>query len=324
MRFIISALALAVAALAAGPVAAQDYPTETIRIVVPYTAGGGSDLAARIYASNLSDRLGQTVIVENRVGASGIIGAEYVAKAPADGYTLLFTPSTTWATHPFLFPSLPYDQDKDFTPVASLFKSVNVLAVHRDVPVENVQQLIDYAKKNPRKLNYLSVGTGTASHLGMELFNTMAGTKILQVPYKGTAEGIPELLAGKVQVVMDAAPTLLPHIQSGVLRALGSVGAPEDRNPALPDLIPVSATLKGFDASLTLYLSVRSGTPQPIVDRLAKEIGAASADPKVQEQLKAIGFTPYTATTDVLVKALAEQTEKWRAILKKACNPTCG
>lgn len=300
---------------------AQQYPTGTVKIVVPYSAGGGSDLASRIFARSLTERLGKAVIVENKPGGSGVIGTDLVAKAPADGLSLLFTASTTHATNQILIPKLPYDSEKDFAVVAPLFKSVNVLVVSKDVPVTTVAELIDYAKKNPGVLNYASPGTGTAAHLGTELLNAMAGIDLVHIPYKGTAEAIPALLTGKVQVMMDAAPTVLPHIQSGALRALGLTSA--EPNPALPDLPPISKTLPGFDASLILYITVRSGTSDAIIRRLAQEITAASQDPQVRKQLNDIGFTPYIATTEQLQSIIAENSTKWKAIIAKTCTPTC-
>jgi tripartite-type tricarboxylate transporter receptor subunit TctC len=300
---------------------AQQYPVGTVKLVVPYAAGGGSDLASRIFARSLSERLGGTVIVENKPGASSVIGSDLVAKAPADGHSLLFTGSTTHATNPILIPKLPYDPVNDFKVVAPLFKSVNILVVHRDVPAKNVAELIEYARQNPGKLNYASPGIGTAAHLGTELLNSMAGTDIVHVPYKGTSEAIPALITGRVHVLMDAAPTILPHIQSGAVRALGSTSV--EKNPALPDLPPISQTLPGFDASLTLFIMVRSGTPDWIVQRLSKEITASSQDPQVREQLMKIGFTPYIATTEELNAMIAKDSEKWKAIITKACTPSC-
>jgi tripartite-type tricarboxylate transporter receptor subunit TctC len=302
-------------ALAATPAFAQQYPTQPLRMIVPFAAGGGSDIVARLVSEPLSKRLGQPVIVENKPGANAIIGADAVAKSAPDGYTLLYTTPGPQITNPYLVAKLPYEPFRDFAPVAMLVKSVNVLVVHPDLPARDVRELIDHAKANPGKLNFSSSGIGSSSHLAGELFRAMAGIDITHVPYRGNAPAIQDLLAGNVQIAIDAIFALLPHIQSGGLRALGF--ATLERNPALPAVSPIADTLPGFDASGINYISVRAGTPQSIVDRLNVEIGAVLADPEIRRRLIELGILPVIETPAMLASRIAQESEKWKKVIEQ-------
>src|ERR1043166_7280323 len=236
-------VALACLALTGGA-QAQTYPQSPIRLVVPFAPGGGADLMARILADPLAKRLGQPIVIENKPGGGATLGAGLVAKSAPDGATLLWTTPGPQITNPYLMGKLPYDPFRDFTPVATVVTAVNVLVVTPSLPVKSVPELIAYAKANPGKLNFSSAGVGASSHLSGELFKLMAGIDIVHVPYRGSGPSLQDLLAGNVQMAIDTVAVLLPHIQSGGVRALGV--ATLARNPTLPELPPIADTLPGF------------------------------------------------------------------------------
>ncbi len=202
----------------ASAVEAQDYPNRAVRLVVPFAPGGGSDIVARLIGDPISNALGKPIIIDNKPGSGAVIGADFVAKSPADGYTLLYTTAGPQITNPYLLPSLPYDPNKDLVPVALLAKNLNVLVVSPNVPAKTVKELIDYAKANPGKVSFSSSGLGSSSHLSGEMFKQLAGVDIIHVPYRGTGPAIQDLLAGRIEMTIDTVATLLPHIQSGGLR----------------------------------------------------------------------------------------------------------
>jgi tripartite-type tricarboxylate transporter receptor subunit TctC len=297
------------------PAIAQTYPSQQIRLIVPFAAGGGSDLLARIISEPLSKRLGQTILIENRPGGGATVGADLVAKSPPDGYTWLFTTAGPQITNPYLMPKLPYDPFKDFAPVAMLAKSVNVLVVHPSVPAHNVRELIDHAKANPGKLNFSSSGIGASSHLAGELFKQVTGVDIVHVPYRGTGPSTTDLLAGNVHMAIDSASTLLPHIKSGGLRALGF--ATLDRQPAMPELPPIADTLPGFDGSSINYISVAAGTPQAIIDRLNREIAAVQSEPDIAKRTTELAIAPIIETPAALATRIAQEQEKWKKVIER-------
>jgi tripartite-type tricarboxylate transporter receptor subunit TctC len=260
---------------------AQNYPDKSIRLVVPFSPGGGSDLVARLIAEPLSQRLGQTVIVDNKPGANAAIGADFVAKAPADGYTLLYTPPGPQITNPSLRAKLPYDPVKDLIPVVRLGVFVALLVVHPSVPANNVRELIAYAKANPGKLNFSSPGVASANHLGGEYLKSRAEIDIVHVPYKGSAPALQDLLSGRVQMTIDTLAVLLPHIKSGALRPI-AVAALE-RSASLVDVPTLAETLEGFDASSLSYLSVPAGTPPLVHPGDARHSCSASGDGRSDE-----------------------------------------
>jgi tripartite-type tricarboxylate transporter receptor subunit TctC len=316
MRRIVAAMLIAGASLVLATAAsrAQSWPTQQIRLIVPFAAGGGSDILARLIAEPLTRSLGQTVLVENKPGAGATIGADLVAKSPPDGYTWLFTTAGPQITNPYLMAKLPYDPFKDFAPVAMLAKSVNVLVVHPDIPARDVRELIAYAKANPGKLNFSSSGVGASSHLAGELFKQVAGVQIVHVPYRGTGPSTTDLISGAVQMAIDSASTLLPHIRAGRLRALGF--ATLERQPAMPELPPIADTLPGFDGSSINYISVPAGTPQPIIERLNREINLVLKDPGISKRMTEQAIMPIIETQAELATRIAEEQKKWKKVIE--------
>ncbi len=311
-RSAIAALA-AFLALAAGGAQAQTWPASPIKLVVPFAPGGAADLMARVLADPLSKRLGQPIVIENKPGAGATIGADVVAKAAPDGYTLLWTTPGPQITNPFLMPKLPYDAFKDFTAVATVLTAVNVLVVTPSLPVKSVAELIAYAKQNPGKINFSSAGVGSSQHLSGELFKSMAGIEIVHVPYRGSAPALQDLLAGNVQMSLDTIVVQLPHIQSGGVRGLAV--ATIERNPTLPDLPPIADTLPGFDLTLINYINGPAGLPQPIVEKLNREINAVLSDSDIRKRMEVAGFTPIIESPQALEKRIAEEQEKWKKVI---------
>src|SRR5690349_197568 len=261
-----AAVALATAA------GAETFPDKPFRFVIPFAAGGGSDVMARVIAEPLSQRLGQPVVIDNKPGANAVIGADIVAKSAPDGYTWLHTSPGPQITNPYLMAKLPYDPVKDLTPVARLGTFIAVLVVNPNVPAKTLKELVDYARANPKKLNFSSPGIASGSQLAMEYFKTVSGIDVVHVPYKGTGAAVQDLISGNVQLTIDSLAALSPYIKSGQLRAL-AVAYPQ-RAPSLPDVPTIAETYPGFDASPMNYLTVRGGTPKPIVDRLNAEVNA--------------------------------------------------
>jgi tripartite-type tricarboxylate transporter receptor subunit TctC len=305
----------ALVALTGGLAFAQGYPTQQIRLIVPFAAGGGSDILARIIAEPLSKRLGQSIVVENKPGGGATVAADLVAKSPPDGYTWLFTTAGPQITNPYLMAQLPYNPFKDFAPVAMLAKSVNVLVVHPGVPAKNVRELIDYAKANPGKLNFSSSGIGASSHLAGELFKQMAEVDIIHVPYRGTGPSTTDLLAGNVHMAIDSASTLLPHIKSGGLRALGF--ATLERQPAMPELPTIADTLPGFDGSSINYISVPAGTPPAIVERLNREIEVVLSDRDIARRMTELAIAPIIETPAELARRITDEQQKWKRVIER-------
>ena len=256
-----------------------------------------------------------TVVVENKPGGGATLGADLVAKSAPDGYTWLFTTAGPQITNPYLMGKLPYDPFNDFAPVAMLAKSVNVLVVTPSHAAKIVQELIDYAKANPGKLNYSSSGVGASSHLAGELFRQMAGVDIIHVPYRGTGPSTTDLMAGNIQMAIDSAGTLLPHIRSGGLRALGF--ATLERQPAMPELPPIADTLPGFDGSSINYITVRAGTPQSIIDRLNREMNAVISDRAIAARMTEIAIMPIVESQADLVKRIADEQQKWKRVIER-------
>lgn len=305
---VLCALALAFA-LAAG---AQDYPSKPIKIIVPNPPGGGNDLVARFVMERLRDKWGQPVIVENRAGASGSIGAELVAKSPPDGYTLLVSPPASLVINKSLYPKLAYDPDA-FVPVSIIVSGAGVLVVHPAVAAHNVQQLIAFAKANPDKLNYASQGTGTIAHLAGELFQSITGARSVHVPYKGSGPAIAGLLAGQVSMMFSELAPALPHINAGKLRML-AVGS-EKRLASLPDVPALSEALPGFAFSYWIGMVAPAGTPAAIADKLSgavAELKQGEAGKRLTDMsLEPVGSTP--AQTAAFMK---RESERWGNVIR--------
>ena len=303
-RFLLAVLA-ALPALAF----AQAWPARPIQLVVPYAAGGPLDLSARLVAARLQDALGQPVVVENRVGAGGNIGADYVAKSAPDGHTLGIGAIATHAINPALFPKLPYDPIRDFRHVALLIQVPNVLVVNNDLPVRSVGELVDFARKNPGKLDFASGSTGSTGHLAGELFKQLTGTFMVHIPYKGSAPAMADLLAGRVHLMFDNLAGALPNIRAGRVRALAVTTAA--RSSFLKDTPTLEeAGLKGFDLTTWWGVMAPAKTPDAVVERLAAEIGKAMQQPELRERFAAMGSDGPTVRTPAAFTAFVQRELK--------------
>ncbi|MEI6113351.1 MAG: tripartite tricarboxylate transporter substrate binding protein [Burkholderiales bacterium] len=291
----------------------QDYPVRPIRLIVPFAPGGAADTTARMVADALGKRLGQMVIVENKPGAGATVGAALVAAAAPDGYTVLYTTPGPQITNPFLMAKLSYNPD-DLVPVTRVAWFPNVLVVTRSLPVHDVQGLIDYARKNPGKVNFASAGIGASSHLSGELFKTAANIDISHVPYKGTGQAAQDLVAGNVQMAIDSLSVYLPFIKSGQVRALG-IAMPE-RSPLLPDVPTIADQLKGFDSTAVNYLTVPRGTPQSVIDRLSREVAAVLADRELSARMIDMGLVPRASTPAEMAAEVQAERTKWQKVIQ--------
>jgi tripartite-type tricarboxylate transporter receptor subunit TctC len=313
--------AIAHAASSASPgqastAAGQTYPVRPIRLIVPYPAGGPTDFVGRTVGQKLSQYLGQQVVVDNRPGAGTVIGSELVARAAPDGYTLLFGTGGGTFLAPLMLPKVPYDPHRDFEPVAMLVMSPQVLVVHPSVPANSVGELIALAKAKPGVLNFASVGTGTSPHLGGELFQSLTGTKIVHVPYKGTAPAMTDLISGQVQMMFTSMPTVLAHVKSGKLRLLGTGGT--KRSAAIGDTPPIAETVPGFELVTWYGVFAPVRTPEAIVKRLNAEIAKVLADPESRERMTAQGLEPTPMTPDQVRRYTQEETKRWTRLIKAA------
>jgi len=296
---------------------AQSYPDKSVRMVVPFAAGAGSnDIMARLVAQKLSDALGQQFVVDNRPGASGIIGTDIVAKAPPDGYTVLMM-SLTFTVNPSLFSKLPYDTVRDPIPVTMVASAPLMLVVHPSVPAKSVTEFIAYAKANPGKLNFGSGGPGTTPHLAGEMIKTMAGIQVTHIPYKGGAPALTDLVAGQIQFMCENIPGTLPFAKAGKLRALAVTDL--KRSPLLPELPTLDeAGLKGYQIVGWNGLFVPAGTPQPIVNRLNAEVVKALALPDVKDRLATLGADAVGDTPQHFAVFIKAEIPKWAKVVKDA------
>lgn len=293
------------------------YPNKPIRIVVPFPAGGTTDILARAVAQQLTQAWGQQVIVDNRPGAGGNIGSELVAKSAPDGYTLLMGTVGTHAINPSLYSKMPYDHVRDFAPVILVAGVPNVLVVHPSVPANTVAELIAYGKANPGKLNFASSGSGTSIHLAGELFRVQTGIQMTHVPYKGSAPAIQDLLGGQVQLMFDNLPSALPQIKAGRLRALGVTSA--TRAAALPDVPTIAESgLPGFEASSWFGLLAPAGTPRDVVARLDAEVAKWLASQDARDKLLAQGAIAAGGTPEDFSAHIAAETAKWAKVVKES------
>ena len=294
---------------------AQAYPTHSIRLVVPFPAGGTTDILARAAAQKLSESLGQAVVVDNRPGAAGNIGADLVAKSAPDGYTLLMGTVGTHAINPSLYAKMPYDHVKDFVPVVLVAGVPNVLAVYPAFPVNSVAELIALAKSKPGTINFASSGSGTSIHLSGELFKTMAGVDMTHIPYKGSSPALTDLMGGQVQIMFDNLPSSLPLIKAGKLRAIAVTSL--KRAPALPDVPTISESgLPGFEASSWFGVLAPAGTPAPIVAKLNADVNKWLQSPEAREQLLAQGANAAGGTPEQFAAHIRAETEKWAKVVK--------
>ena len=308
------AIVFAAAALAAIDAPAQSYPQKTVRIVVPYAPGGNTDFTARVIAAKLTEVFGQQVVVENRPGGGTNIGSELVAKAPADGYTLLMGGASN-AINMSFYPKMPYDTLRDFAPVILCVKGANVLSVHPSLPAKNLKELIALAKSNPGKLNYASSGLGSSNMMAGELLKLMAGVNIVHVPYKGNAPALTDTIGGQVEMIFSGVPALLPHIKSGRLRAI-AIGSLK-RFPALPDVPTIDASgLKGYEATTWFGLMAPAKTPQEIVTRLNVEFGKILVSPEVHDRFMNEGIEPIGGSPGQFGAFIRAEIDKYAKVVK--------
>ena len=302
--------------LVAQTLAAQPYPMRPIRLVIPYPPGGPTDFVGRTVGQKLSQALGQQIVVDNRPGAGTIIGSELVARAAPDGYTLLFGTGGGTFLAPLMLPKVPYDPHRDFAPVSMLVQSPQVLVVHPSVAANSVGELVALAKAKPGALNFASVGTGTSPHLGGELFQSLAGIKLVHIPYKGTAPAVTDLISGQVHILFTSMPTVLTHVQGGRLRLLGTGGA--KRSAVIPETPPIAETLPGFELVTWYGIFAPARTPDAIIRRLNAEIVKALADPESRDRLAAQGLEPTPMTPEELKRYTQQDSSRWARLIKAA------
>lgn len=305
-------LAAALALGAAMP-AALAQSSKPIRLVVPFPAGGATDLFARTLSQKMGERLGTSIVIDNKPGAGGSLGSDMAAKAAADGQTLLFTTTSTHSIGPAIGAKLPYDTVRDFTPIAHVGNAPSIMLVPNSSPAKTVKEWIEYAKKNPGKLNYASSGNGTIVQLTAELFKAQAGVFVTHIPYKGTGLAIPDLVAGQLDVLFDSLPTGMPHVRDGRLRALAVTTL--KRTPLAPDLPPVADTLPGFESSTWFGLYGPKGLPAEVVNRVNTAANQALSDPEVRAKLTTLGIEPVTSTPAQFAKMVADDQAKWKRII---------
>jgi len=311
---IVHALFAAALLVGASSAAGQAYPSKPVRIIVPFPAGGVADVYGRLIAADLTATWGQPVIVENRTGAGGNIGADLVAKSPPDGYALVLGNIGTHAVNVTLFTKLPYDPVRDFAPVAHVLEAEGLLVVHPSVPVNSVPELIALARSKPNSLTFASAGMGTASHLAGELFKTMAKVELVHVPYKGNVPAITDLLAGQTSMLFGTMPTVLPHAKSGKLRALATIGA--SRAGASPDLPTVGESIPGFRVDNWIALFAPAGTPPEIVQRWNAEVTRIMQSKEIQARLLNEGASFKPMTPDQFGAFVKEEIAKWAPVVR--------
>lgn len=302
------------ASLSVAQTAASNYPQKPIRMIVPFTPGGSTDILARSIGQELSKAWGQSVIIENIAGAGGSIGADKAAKSPADGYTLLMGHIGTLAVNPSLYPKLPYNPVKDFAPVAWVARVPNVLVVNPNVPAKNVQELVALAKSKPGQLSYGSGGNGSAANLATEYFKMQTETAILHIPYRGTAPAVTDLMGGQIQMLFTGAPAVMGQVKSGQLRAL-AVSSPK-RLEALPDLPTVAeAGYKNFEADQWYGVVAPAGTPRDIVLKLNQQINLALNSAELKKRLTTEGAVATPETPEAFGKLIAQEIDRWRPVI---------
>jgi tripartite-type tricarboxylate transporter receptor subunit TctC len=308
------AIALSAACFSSGAVCAQAYPSKTVRIVVPFAAGGGTDVIARYLAAGLTESLKHQVIVDNRAGANAIVGTEHVARAPADGYTLLFV-SSPHMVNPSMYAKLPYDTLRDFAPVSLIALSPYYLVVHPSLPARNVKEFVALAKRRPDEILYGSGGTGSSAHLTAELFNQMAGVKLREVPFKGAGPALIGTITGEVQAVFGNALTVKPHIESGRLRALGIASA--RRSPAAPGLPTISeAGVPGFRSDAVLGMLAPARTPRPVIDTLNAESHKVMKRPATEETMLRMAVDIELSTPEEFGRLIESEMQRWGKVIR--------
>ncbi|HSQ02700.1 MAG TPA: tripartite tricarboxylate transporter substrate binding protein [Burkholderiales bacterium] len=316
-RILLSIIFMGVVTAFHGRALSQPYPTKAIRFIVPWPAGGVADITTRLVGRKLGEHMGQSFVVDNRAGATGIIGCELAAHALPDGYTLLMGTTTTHATNPVIFKKLPYDAIKDFAPISLVADAPFVLLVHPSLPVKSVKELIAFAKARPGQLTYGSSGVGGSSHLGFELFNAMAGIRAVHVPYKGLAPATVDLLAGNITMSFDSTAAATPYIRDKRLRALG-IGSAR-RSTLMPDVPTIAESgLPGYELGSWSAMFAPAGTPTEIVRRLHREVVVAVGDAGMREQFAALGAEAVGSTPEELASVVKRDIVKWAKIARQA------
>ena len=295
---------------------AQGYPNRPVKLIVADSAGGAPDQLARLLAEKLSTGLGQQVVVDNRAGAGGVLGAEAAAKAAPDGYTLLMTTTAIYAILPNLRKNLPYDPVKDFVPISRIATASNVLVVNSALPAKNVAELVKLAKEKPGALNYASAGIGTPAHLAGEMLNLLADIKVAHVPYKGAAPALLDVISGNAQYIITSPIAAGAHMSAGRVRALATTGA--ERNPSLPDLPTIADTVPGYEITQTWGIVVPAGTPPDVAKRLTDEIGKVMAMPDVRERVLATGALPVGDRGDAFAAYMAKERKSLGEVIAKS------
>lgn len=314
MKHLRTWLLVAAALLPLGLAAQGAYPNKPIRLVVPFPAGGATDIFARAVSQKLGEKLGTTVVVDNKPGAGGSIGSDIVAKAAADGYTLLLATSSTHSIGPsFATSRLPYDAVNDFTPIAHVGNAPSIMLVPNSAPARTVKEWVEYAKKNPGKLNYASSGNGTVVHLGAEYFKAQAGLFLVHIPYRGTALAIPDLVSGKIDVLFDSLPSGLPHVKEGRLKALGITSA--RRSPLLPELPAISESVPGYETVTWFGMYGPKGMPADLVNRVNTGINQALQEADVKDRLARLGIEPAGGTPQAFAAMTDGDRAKWKKII---------
>ena len=316
-RFAAACAAVLLSALLPAAALAQPYPSKPLRIIVPFPAGGTADILARILGEKMSESLGQPVVVENRAGAAGGIGAAMAAKSPPDGYTLFMGTTGTQTMNPVINTKVGYDPLRDFAAVSNFAASPFVLVVHPSFPAKSLAELIEAARREPRKLQYATFGTGSSAHMTGEMFRTRAGVDIVHVPYKGAPQAITDVIAGHVHMTFSLLPTVLPHIKAGKVRAL-AVAAPA-RDPALPDVPTfIEAGMPGFVSDSWYGVLAPAGTPQPVVARLNAEVQRVLALPEVRQRLAQEGATAVGNTPEQFSEQIRRELAHWKVVAQDA------
>ncbi len=292
------------------------YPSKPLRLIVPFAPGGSTDIFARLIADRAQGPLGQTLIVENRAGAAGNIGAEAVVRSAPDGYTLLMATTGVMAINNALYKNMTYDAARDLEPVLFVASITNVLIVPTDLPAKSVAELIALAKKDPGKLSFASSGAGSSTHMSAELFKSMSGTDILHVPYKGSGQALPDLMSGRVSMMFENAPGAVPHIKAGKVRALAVTGL--RRSPALPDLPPVAETVAGYESLSWSGIAVPAGTPRAIIERLNRDLNAVLTTPEMRSKLAEQGAETIGGPPEAFAQHIRAEREKWSRVIKTA------
>ncbi|MBX9841617.1 MAG: tripartite tricarboxylate transporter substrate binding protein [Xanthobacteraceae bacterium] len=317
-RAVLAGCAASILALAAAATvnAQGNYPDRPAQIIVPFPPGGNTDILTRVMADQFSAALKQPFTVTNKPGAGANIGAGFVASSEPDGYTLLMAPPATHAINAYLYNTLPFDMEKSFAPITMVAQFPNVLVVHPSLGVKSIEELIAKAKAEPGKIDFANSGVGSTSHLCISLFMAMAGIEINHIPYKGTGQSIQDLITGRVPATIDNLGPILPHIQAGTLIALGvSTATPV---AVLPDVRPIGAVVKGYQAASWNALSAPAKTPRPIVSKLSVEANAILKKPEVIEKFRAIGSEPIGGTPDEIEKYFVEERARWKQAVEVA------